>query len=122
MFKVSETKVELDYPSDDSSKDDVEMTTEQLWKSLDANYSKCLPFIEETVERWNNRTQLLGNLKQSSKKGKETVFNATIVQRVRSMMSNEESKARIIEKTQMKRDTYRVLGRPAEDLHNDKDT
>ena len=37
------------------------------------------------------------------------------------MMANEESKARIIEKTHMKRDTYRVLGRSAEDLHKETD-
>lgn len=36
-------------------------------------------------------------------------------------MENEESKSRIIEKTQLKRDTFRVLGRPVSDLHSDKD-
>ena len=85
MFRVSETKIHLEYPSDASSKesDDVELTTDKLWNSIDANFNKCLPFIEETIEKWNSRTQLLGNLKQSSKKNKDTVFNATIVSRVR---------------------------------------
>ena len=36
-------------------------------------------------------------------------------------MENEESKSRIIEKTQLKRETFRVLGRPVSDLHNEKD-
>lgn len=49
------------------------------------------------------------------------MLNATIVSRVKSLMANEESKARIVEKTQVKRDTYRVLGRPAEDMHKEKD-
>ena len=120
MFKVSETKVTLNYPTDDGkSKEDI--STDQLWSRLDSNFNQCLPFIEETIERWNGRTQLLGNLKQTSKKNKDTMFTATIVSRVRSLMTNEESKARIIEKTQMKRDTYRVLGRPVEDLHKEKD-
>lgn len=79
MFKVSETNVQLDYPSEDESPAENETSTDQLWSSLDANFGKCLPFIEETVDRWNNRTQLLGNLKQANKKNKDTVFNATIV-------------------------------------------
>ena len=84
MFKVSETKVSLDYPTEDSTEDESpaeknEISTDQLWSSLDDNFSKCLPFIEETVDRWNSRTQLLGNLKQANKKNKDTVFNATIV-------------------------------------------
>jgi len=38
-------------------------------------------------------------------------------------MANEESKSKLIERTQSKRDVYRILGRGAEDLHstNDKD-
>ena len=32
-------------------------------------------------------------------------------------MNNTESKNRLIEKTRSKRDTYRILGRGAEDLH-----
>ena len=121
MFKVSETKILLEYPADVSTDDETTIATDQLWNELDSNFNKTLPFVEETIERWNGRTQLLGNLKQTSKKSKDTVFNATIVARVRSMMGNEESKARIIEKTQVKRDTYRVLGRPAEDLHKERD-
>jgi len=48
-------------------------------------------------------------------------FNTSIVAKVRSQLEDEESKARLIEKTQNKRDTYRVLGRDASDIHKERD-
>ena len=37
------------------------------------------------------------------------------------MLENEETRAKLIERTRSKRDTYRVLGRSAEDLHRTTD-
>ena len=56
MFEVSETSIKMGFPeSEDPSLD-------HLWRQLDSNFGKCLPFIEETVDRWNQRTKILGNL------------------------------------------------------------
>ena len=58
MFKVSETKIYLDYPTDPEPPklDEAEMSTDKLWRSIDANFNQCVPFIEETIEKWNSRT------------------------------------------------------------------
>ena len=52
MYILSETPVKLNYPAEDQQVD----TTEMLWKHLDANFTKSLPFIEQSVNKWNNRT------------------------------------------------------------------
>ena len=58
MFKVSETKIYLNYPTDPEppKPDEAEMSTDKLWRSIDANFNQCVPFIEETIEKWNSRT------------------------------------------------------------------
>jgi hypothetical protein len=53
MFKLAGTRVNFDYPSTDDNSAFEEESTDALWKSIDANFSKCLPFIESTVDRWN---------------------------------------------------------------------
>ena len=74
MFKLSETKIDL------KSIETENTTSKQIWDTLESNFAKCLPFIEETIEKWNSRTKLIGNLGQSqSKKQQNSIFNATIV-------------------------------------------
>jgi len=68
LFKLSQTSVELEEIETDAS-------TSQLWKQLDSNFKKTIPFIEDTVDRWNERTQL-------QKLTKKSAFNATIIQQV----------------------------------------
>jgi len=52
MFKLSETQIEFeDVP--DAGKSD------ECWKVLDVNFARTLPFIEETIEKWNSRTKLI---------------------------------------------------------------
>ena len=116
MFKLSETKIDL-------TPIDVEKgTIKELWNTLESNFANCLPFIEETIEKWNSRTKLIGNLAQNqSKKQQTSIFNATIVQQVNALLANEESRTRLVERTRSKRETYRVLGRSAEDLHSTTD-
>lgn len=36
-------------------------------------------------------------------------------------MANEESRGKLIDRTQSKRDIYRILGRGADDLHSSSD-
>ena len=54
LFTLSETTVKIKaFPEGDN---DNETTTDTLFKTLDQNFSSMLPFIEETVDRWNSRT------------------------------------------------------------------
>ena len=114
MFSLSETKVDIKTLGEGDSE-----SLDEIWDSIQANFKKTLPFVEETIEKWNSRTKLISNLQQSAKgqKGqKSSVFNATIVEQVNSLMANEQSRKKLVERTQLKREAYRVLGRGAEDL------
>lgn len=57
MFKLSETKIVLEPTDQDNS-------TQEIWNTLESNFAKTVPFIEETIEKWNSRTKLIGNLSQ----------------------------------------------------------
>ena len=73
MFRISETDVKFKYPKEDNEGLDDDIKIEALWHKLDDNFSQALPFIEQTVERWNSRTMLQQNQK------KKSAFNATII-------------------------------------------
>ena len=52
MFKVAETRVNFDYPEKELEEDSKD--SEALWDNLNENFNKTLPFIEQTINRWNN--------------------------------------------------------------------
>jgi hypothetical protein len=114
MFKISETNIALKYPPEEESK---ELKTDELWKCIEKNFTQTLPFIEQTIDRWNSQTQVIGNLK----KNKQSHFSQTIVSQVNSLLAQSDFRTRTVAKTQLKRDVYRVLGRGPEDLHADRD-
>ena len=116
MFKLSETKIDIE-EIDVSNEDDY--PSDELWQTIDTNFARTLPFIEETIEKWNTRTKLIS---QTHGQKSSSVFNATIVQQVNTLMSNPESCAKLVVRTQSKRDTFRILGRGADDLHRTKDS
>lgn len=70
MFKIAETTV----AQDDISTDD---STAMVWKKLDKNFMAQKPFLEATVNKWNEHTQV-----NQIKTAKRSAFNATIVQQV----------------------------------------
>lgn len=37
-------------------------STEAIWKVIDSNLDKMMPFIHQTADRWNNRNQNAQNL------------------------------------------------------------
>ena len=82
-----------------------------------------MPFVEETIDRWNNRTMMIKNLQSggSGKNQKSKAFGKTILEQVNSILHEEDSKQKLIEKSHLKRDHYRVIGRKADDLTNDRD-
>ena len=51
LFKLSETPVAIQEFDDEE-----ESTVDTMYKTLDHNFQQVLPFVEETVERWNSRT------------------------------------------------------------------
>ena len=119
MYRISETNISL---TPLQTNDDQDSSLNSLWNTLESNFSKTLPFIEDTIEKWNSRTKLISNLAQGAGNSKKSsVFNATIVEQVKGLMSSEESMKRLVQKTRAKRDTYRVMGRGAEDLHQTED-
>ena len=56
MFRISETKIKLSALKTDSA------SLKEIWNTLDSNFTKTLPFIEDTIEKWNSRTKLISNL------------------------------------------------------------
>lgn len=94
MFKVAETNISFKFPGEEL-KDADEVTTDALWTHLNNNFGQTLPFIEQTIDRWNTQTQILGNLKKSDK----SHFSQSIVIQVNSLLAQREQQKRIVDKT-----------------------
>ena len=60
MFKLSQTQIHIEERVNEDSK------TEEIWDQINDNFSKTLPFIEQTTEKWNSKTRLIGNLKNNA--------------------------------------------------------
>lgn len=62
LFTLSETTVKVkSFPDEDQDNDS---TADSLFKIVDHNFSQVLPFAEETIARWNSRTQTLKSINQ----------------------------------------------------------
>jgi len=66
MFKVAEINISFKYPSEELKQSE-DMSTDDLWNKLNQNFNLTLPFVEQTIDRWNSQTQILGNLKKNDK-------------------------------------------------------
>lgn len=91
-------------------------TVDTLWKEVNSNFEKQLATIETTIERWNSHTQLQQG--QNLKRGKNSVFSAGIVSKANEMLKDAETFKRMVERSQQKKEAFRILGKPAEDLHS----
>ncbi len=58
LFTLSETAVEIKELEDES-------TADSMFRVVDGNFQTMLPFIEETVDKWNSRTQTVKGAGQS---------------------------------------------------------
>lgn len=138
LFKLSETSVSIaELPefkskatastrdnSDVEKEEDKRLTANEIFKTVNANFKEMLPFVEETVDRWNSPTMIIKNLQSGSgAKGKQQskAFGKTILEQVNSLVNEEESKQRLLEKAHLKREHYRVLGRRADDITQTRD-
>lgn len=110
LFSLSETSIKVKTAPE--KKEDI--TGEELFTIIDANFQEMLPFVKETVDRWNSRTTLIKNVKGAHSKSK--AFGKTILEQVHSMLDEDTSNAKLLQKSQLKRDAYKVYGRPASDL------
>lgn len=61
LYKISQTNIkvkEILYDSDDSStsaEENNQPSSDPMWKQLNNNFKLSMPFMEETVNRWNAR-------------------------------------------------------------------
>ena len=55
LFSLSETSVNIeeDFDVDENG---------QIFDNLESNFNAVMPFVEETIERWNSRTLIIKNL------------------------------------------------------------
>lgn len=110
LFKISETSIKLQDIDEQDSND-------KLWKTLDSNFSKVIPFAEQTIEKWNSRNQQI-----NMQKSKNNQFNRSVVDQVQTIIKDQHVFKQAVQKTQYKRDTYSVLGQSnASDLANERD-
>ena len=77
-----------------------------------------MPFVEETINRWNERNQTM-NTTAASKKGG---LNKTIIDSVSQILGDSELRSKAQKKTQYKRETYRVLGADRTGVDDEYDT
>ena len=115
LFALSETEVKFEVPQESED----ELTADTLYSALDKNYLELHPFLEETVDRWNQRTQIMKNLNTTNSKNK--AFNKTILEQVGGILDDPSSLKKLIDKTQLNREHFRIIGRPAADLTMDRD-
>ncbi|GAV04229.1 hypothetical protein RvY_14540-1 [Ramazzottius varieornatus] len=79
------------------------MDLEEMERLLEENYRSMEPFRNSTLETWNSRTQQFA---VGTKKGFSS-FEQAPVKQISQVMSD---KGRLIERTQIPRTTYRILG------------
>ena len=73
-----------------------------------------MPFVNQTVDRWNARSQTL----QAQIQGNKKAFGKTIIEQVKQMIEDDHIMDRLVEKTQLKRDTFQIEG--LQDINEDK--
>lgn len=71
--------------------------------------------MESTIDRWVSHTQL--SQASNLKRGKSSVFNASIVSKVNEALNDKDGFQRLVDRSQQKREVFRILGKNAEDMH-----
>jgi hypothetical protein len=100
-----------DFPDDEE-----ESTADSIFSLIDSNFSQVLPFVEETIEKWNSRTQMIKNINSSSAQiNKSVASNRTILEQVNSLVMEPANLAKLVEKSKLKKDNLKPLGRLASD-------
>lgn len=117
LFRLSGTSVNIkSFPEQggDSSEHE-ESTAESIYKTLDSNFQHMLPFVEETVDRWNSRTHTLSKNLGGHKSQSNIHNQKTILQQVSSLLTEEDNRKRLFSKLHTRTDAHKLFGR----LHSD---
>ena len=88
LFQVSETSIKIKVEEDEKD--------EEMYENLESNFKNLIPFVEETIDRWNSRTLLIKNMNSHHP---NKAFGKTILDQVNSILNDEESKQKLLEKT-----------------------
>lgn len=106
LFELSETAIEVEEPQDT-----------KLFEGIDANFQRMLPFVEDTIDKWASRTQIL--------KGKGP--SKSIIEQVYSLMNEAGNKAKMLERSRVSKDKVfgllpsEQLAQEDRDVYNDND-
>jgi len=78
-----------------------------FWTQLENNFQTFLPYCEQTIDKWNRKTQQAsGQMALSDKKFK--ILNQSVVTQIQWLMKSPQD---LIRKTQLKRLDYTILGK-----------
>jgi len=92
---------------DPSQKNSFPLTSDAVGAFFEEAFPQNLSFIEETIEKWNTRTQqITGQTALQGQKFKD--INQGVVAQVASLLNESE---RLIRKTQLKRFDYPIMGK-----------
>lgn len=61
LFKLSETNIKVEEIKEENDQ------TDEIWEKLNSNFDRMMPFVEETIDRWNNRTKIFANIKNNKR-------------------------------------------------------
>lgn len=53
LFDLSETKIDIEEIVESDKNNNY---LNDMWSKLETNFDNTVPFIEETIEKWNTRT------------------------------------------------------------------
>lgn len=88
-----------------------EVNTDDLWKLMEENFNGHYPWVEESLNKWSQKTNILSsNLRRS---GLHNLMQTPIGQTQKAM----EQADKLVLKSQLKRGQFRILGLPEDDVH-----
>eukprot|EP00742_Colponemidia_sp_Colp-10_P010992 GILJ01012149.1.p1 GENE.GILJ01012149.1~~GILJ01012149.1.p1 ORF type:complete len:510 (-),score=109.51 GILJ01012149.1:128-1657(-) len=80
---------------------------DDTWSNISQQFQRFRPFCDEIIDRWNRKTQLSAGMQLKKLK----VLNQSVVAQIEQIISDKD---RIIRRSQLKRTSYRVFGKPVD--------
>ncbi len=104
LFELSETKIDMDEIVINLEHSSTSGYLADLWSKLETNFDNTLPFMEETIEKWNTRTQLYKNINQDKNKHNKQL-NKSVLEFVTASLNDEDTRQKISRRHRIKRYT-----------------
>ncbi|KAG9304948.1 hypothetical protein G9A89_003117 [Geosiphon pyriformis] len=79
--------------------------TENLWNEMQTLHENFLPFRTQTIEKWNNKVQIVSGLPLNKK---FKVINQNLNSQIEQILHDHE---RLLKRTQLKRNDDRIIGK-----------